>query len=288
MLTILSIYLLSRGVQVSWLTYNQHIVTYHQIRQNIVQALIKANDITRASSVLNHMAHRQRPAVTSKTLAKRKRKISHIIPSRKIIKTESSAFSASNQLTEGSLVNRKRSTKSLSEMLQQPKKRTKKRCKEVILNLLQLYTQLFTDLERGLWGYHLYFILLSEWKTFGNPKYRISVVDAFESPRCWYHIKYSNWCDLLGILSLPCSCIVKNAVFSITIIMLNTALLTIRERCIHYVRTNNFPDWAWYEPEIFIGITFGLTTTSKGHWFKPYPVRHFICSNVTSAMILYS
>ena len=52
--TILSIYLLSRGVQLSRLSYSQTFVTLRQLRRSIAFSLLQANEMTPASLVANY------------------------------------------------------------------------------------------------------------------------------------------------------------------------------------------------------------------------------------------
>ena len=70
---ILSIYLISRGVQLQRRTYNQHIVTNRKLRRCIALALMKCNEISAPGAMDGFVTGQRRTATTSSRERKRKR-----------------------------------------------------------------------------------------------------------------------------------------------------------------------------------------------------------------------
>jgi len=134
--TLLSIYLLSRGVQISSSTYDQHIVTHHMLRHNIASALMKASDITPAGSVASIWTRSRRTTNSSAGLKKRKREESRVALGKSKIRKDLKLPHNSKTKSKASLINRKRSAKSLSDtpsprlsiaqLLMQPPKKPRK------------------------------------------------------------------------------------------------------------------------------------------------------------------
>ena len=113
--TLLSIYLLSRGVQISRSTYDQHIVTHHMLRRSIASALMKASDITPAGSVASDWTRPRRTTNPSAGSKKRKREESRVARGKSKLRKDLKHPHNSKARTKASLINRKRSAKSLSE-----------------------------------------------------------------------------------------------------------------------------------------------------------------------------
>ena len=133
--TILSIYLISRGVQLQRRTYNQHIVTNRKLRRCIALALMKCNKISAPGAMDGFVTSQRRTATTSSRGRKRKRKETRLTAGKSKVRRDSTGPFVSPNQSDGLPVNRKRSAKSLSnkshrqltidQMLQQPPKKAK-------------------------------------------------------------------------------------------------------------------------------------------------------------------
>ena len=133
--TILSIYLISRGVRLQRSSYNQNIVTNRKLRRCIALALMKCNEISAPGALDDFVTRQRRSATTSSRWKKRKRKETRLTAGKCKVRRDSNSLFLSPNQTDGLPVNRKRSAKSLSDrprtqltidqMLQQPPKKAK-------------------------------------------------------------------------------------------------------------------------------------------------------------------
>ena len=153
--TILSIYLQSRGVQLSRSSYSQLCVTMRQLRRSIAFALLQANEQAPSSSVRNLLGaspavplpegisrKRQAGIAAARAKKKRRRKCRAPLGSAKAT-APTSGQQLQNQPPQDTLTNRKRKAKSLTDnthshltimqALHQPKKRARKRSKKIII-----------------------------------------------------------------------------------------------------------------------------------------------------------
>ena len=112
--TMLSIYLLSRGVVLSRSTYDQHIVTHQQLRRSIASALMKANDLAPEGSVLGYMPRQGNTAGSRPRRRKRKRTESRVVVGEGKLQKQSDGPTRPPASTADKLLNKKRSAKSVS------------------------------------------------------------------------------------------------------------------------------------------------------------------------------
>ena len=125
--TILSIYLLSRGVQLSRSSYSQACLTSRKLRRSIAFALLQANELAPASSVVNHFSaaptipvshtiNCKRQAAATQAKAKRKwRRESRLVTGKTTATTETGGRTRLTHPREKAVNNRKRSAKSLTD-----------------------------------------------------------------------------------------------------------------------------------------------------------------------------
>ena len=155
MFTILSIYLISRGVQLSRLLYSQSCVVTRQLRQSFDFALLQANERAPPSSVRNLLGvppgapllegiscKRQAGIAATRAKKKRRRKC-RVIPGGAKATAPASSQQPQHQPPQDTLKDRKRKAKSLThnpqsqliimQALCQPKKRARKRSKKIII-----------------------------------------------------------------------------------------------------------------------------------------------------------
>ena len=153
--TILSIYLLSQGVQLSRSSYSQACITSRQLRRSIAFALIQANELTPTSSVTTHFRaaptnpvsgtiNRKRRAAAAQAKAKRKRRRElRLVTGKTAATTETGGRPRLTHPWEEAVNNRKRSAKSLTDKHQahltleqafnKPSKKAQKRSKKIII-----------------------------------------------------------------------------------------------------------------------------------------------------------
>ena len=153
--TILSIYLLSRGVQLSCSSYSQSCVVTRQLRRSIAFALLQANERAPSSSVRNLLGappgaplpegiSRKRLAGIAAARAKKKRRRTcRASPGGATATAPVRSQQSQHQPPRDTLTDRKRKAKSLTDNPQsqltimqalcQPKKRARKRSKKIII-----------------------------------------------------------------------------------------------------------------------------------------------------------
>ena len=143
--TLLSIYLLSRGVTLTSSSHSQDCVWRSKLRQSLAFLLLQANELEATASITNHMPHQRRTGTASaRSRAKRNRgKESRITLGSKKARTTMPSGSSCQQSSQKLITNRKRSAKTLSEPLQshltleqafnKPSKKAQKRRKKIII-----------------------------------------------------------------------------------------------------------------------------------------------------------
>ena len=134
--TILSIYLISKGVHLQRTSYDQHIVTQRKLQRTIVLSLIKSNEIPTPGVMNNFVIPERCNATTASRLKKRKKSESRLtVGKSKVQKGITGIFQSPSNLAK-LLDNRKQAAKSLTDaqlkqrtiaqMLLQPPKKAKK------------------------------------------------------------------------------------------------------------------------------------------------------------------
>ena len=153
--TILSIYLLSRGVQLSRSSYTQACVVSRQLRRSIAFALLQANERAPSSSVWNLLgappgapppegiARKRRARIAAARENKKRRRKCRAPPGGKKVTAPVSSQQPQHQPPKDTLTNRKRKAKSLTDNPQsqltimqalcQPKKRARKRSRKITI-----------------------------------------------------------------------------------------------------------------------------------------------------------
>ena len=154
--TILSIYLLSRGVQLSRSTYSQSCIERRQLRRSIAFALLQANERAPISSVRQHLGVPPGGPLPESIARKRRARFDAACAQRRKRRrtgcdlTDGAKTSAhtgkhhpQHRPRQNTLNDRKRNAKSLTDnshsqltiaqTLHQPKKRARKRCKKIII-----------------------------------------------------------------------------------------------------------------------------------------------------------
>ena len=153
--TILSIYLLSRGVQLSRSTYSQSCVERRQLRRSIAFALLQANECAPTSSVRHHLvlpqgrplpegiARKRRAAITTASAQRKRRREGRTLTAGTEASEHAVRQPPQHRPRQDALTNRKRNAKSLTanphsqltiaQTLHRPKKRARKRGKKIII-----------------------------------------------------------------------------------------------------------------------------------------------------------
>ena len=153
--TILSIYLLSRGVQLSRSSYSQSCVVTRQLRRSIAFALLQANERAPPSSVRNLLgappgaplpegiSRKRQAGIAAARAKKKRRRTCRVIPGGAKATAPVSSQQPHHQPPRDTLTDRKRKAKSLTDNPQsqltimqalcQPKKRARKRSKKIII-----------------------------------------------------------------------------------------------------------------------------------------------------------
>ena len=153
--TILSIYLLSRGVQLSRSTYSQSCIERRQLRQSIAFALLQANERAPPSSVRQHLgappggplpesvARKRRARTDAACAHRRRRREGRALTAGAEASAHTGKQHPQHRSRQDTLNDRKRNAKSLTDnshsqltiaqTLHRPKKRAQKRCKKIII-----------------------------------------------------------------------------------------------------------------------------------------------------------
>ena len=108
-----SIYLSSRGVTLSKETYDQHYVTSANLRYNLALALLKVNEEPDSSSPQTRLGFSR--TVRSQKSQRKRRRENRISKGGKRIRTESSSSDGHQNPQATTILNRKRTAKSLTD-----------------------------------------------------------------------------------------------------------------------------------------------------------------------------
>ena len=143
--TMISIYLMSRGVQLQRSSYDQFGVSSRQLRQTIAFVLVQANEPSPTVSVAPHITSRQRVTAAQAYFKRKQRRESWMVPGGKKAGTDAGPTLRFLCTTHKPLVNRKRRAKSLTDRhhtqltlyqsLGRHSKKAQKRGKEIICKL---------------------------------------------------------------------------------------------------------------------------------------------------------
>ena len=111
----ISIYLISRGVQLQRSSYDQRGVSSQQLRRSIAFVLSQANELAPSGSVTQHLTTRRRATAAQPRSKRKQRRESRMVLGGKKARTEDGSTLKFLRIAHKPLVNKKRGAKSLTD-----------------------------------------------------------------------------------------------------------------------------------------------------------------------------